>query len=762
MRFPSLNPLLLISTLAIAVLPASAEHVLRSSSLAACQENSGFTASLFDVVFTPDNATASINMIATSSIEGHVLFDIVVLAYGLQIIRTTVDPCKIGLGGMCPMTSGKMNNPFIIGGGQIPQSAISQIPGIAYTFPDLDATARIYINMTSGDLAGTTIACLEAEISNGKTVDLVGVKWATAAVIALAIFSSALVHGLGFVNAASHIAANSLALFSYFQAQAMLGLCSVPLPPVAMAWTQDFQWTMGIIRVSFMQTALTWYQRATGGTASVIFDTLHTVSVQIQKRSLPLLEPAAEVVRRSVGEVAEHASNIAKRSYIMTSYGSYVVYGIQRVGFRARIETTNLFLTSLTFFYFLALFTTVGVILFKLGCELAIKMNLVKGETFSEFRNGWLTSLKGILFRLTLVCFPQLAVFCLWEFTPIARDSPAAVAMAVFFFFGSLATLGFAAYKVIRMARRSVALHRNPAYILFSDPRALNKWGFLYVQYRASAYYFIVPTIVYILVKGMFVALAQESGTVQAVALIIIEAAALITVSVLRPFMDKSTNSFNIAICAINFVNAIFLFIFTDVFGLPGLVIGVVGVVLWIANAAFALILLLMLIITTGILLFHNNPDTRYQFMNDDRTSFIKSSTHVATVSELDALAATARGPGKGIDLEDDESARSSPANMGHNGLPRPGTAGSNASPNRYSLKSVRDSARNSVRMDPYMTEKGSGHHLRNQHSGSIRAPSPLTASGSDGSLPVPVPPPQTNFNKPQGTSPWQRGAGYD
>jgi hypothetical protein len=335
--------------------------------------------------------------------------------------------------------------------------------------------------------------------------------------------------------------------------------------------------------------------------------------------------------------------------------------------------------------------------------------------------------------------------------------------LAVFFFFGVVITLSYAAYRVIRIARRSVALHRNPAYILFSDPHALNKWGFLYVQFRASAYYFIVPVLVYIIVKGMFIAFAQRAGTVQAVALIIIEAAALITASVLRPWMDKSTNSFNIAICAMNFINAIFLFVFTDVFGLPRLVIGVVGVVLWIANAAFALILLLMLIITTGIILFHNNPDTRYQFMNDDRTSFMKSQSHLGTTTELDALGATARGDGKLFkrsDLEDDESAVSGQEHMTaragspHSGPFRDSNGGS-----------FRDSARNSVRssfrapVDPvsgtYQTEP---HHLRGKPSGSIRAPS-IGPSGSSTNLSQGA---QTGPKPPAGAPVWQRGAGYD
>ncbi|KAK4120150.1 TRP-domain-containing protein [Parathielavia appendiculata] len=740
MRFQPTTPLFLLSSLAALALPTSAEYVLRSSSLAACQENSGFTASLFDVVFTPNNLTASINMIATSSIEGHVIFDVTIFAYGLEIIHTQVDPCNSNLPGLCPMTSGKMNNPFNL---PVTKEAIASIPGIAYTFPDLDATVRVFINRTDGENAGQSIACVEAEISNGMTVDLIGVKWASAAVIILALLSSAIVNGFGFSNAASHIASNTISLFGFFQAQAMLGLCAVPLPPVVKSWTQDFQWSMGVINVGFIQNILTWYQRSTGGTASTLLDTLHTVSVQVEKRSVPLAEPAVDLARRSVGSLAKRA--------VQTSYGSYIVYGIQRVAFRAGIETTNLFLTVLTFFYIFMLLAALGVVLFKAFCELAVKTKMMKSDTFSEFRAGWFTVLKGVLFRWLLIGFPQITIFCLWEFTQ--NDSPAAMVLAVFFFLGILTTLGYAAYRVIRIARRSVALHRNPAYILFSDPHALNKWGFLYVQFRASAYYFIVPVLVYILVKGMFIAFAQRAGTVQAVALIIIEAAALIAASVLRPWMDKSTNSFNIAICAMNFINAVFLFIFTDVFGLPRLVIGVVGVVLWIANAAFALILLLMLIITTGIVLFHNNPDTRYQFMNDDRTSFMKSQTHIGpATSELDALGVTARGDGKIVkrstDLEDDESGLSNSANnVAAANMNRPGSPNSGPHSGKDSARgSVINSARNSIRssfrapIDPvtgmYSSSEPHQQHLRGRASGSMRAPSPFVeASGSSTNL---------------------------
>jgi len=664
MKFLLVKPLALLASVAAIARPVLAEPILQSNSLNTCQENSGFQASLFNVKFTPNNNTANVDIVAVSSIQGSVIFDIQISAYGFEITRQQVNPCDAGLAGLCPMTAGKIPLNFNI---PVSASAVKQIPSIAYTFPDLDAKVKVFINMTDGANKGKSVACVSADISNGKTVDLIGVKWATAMVAGLALVSSAMISGLGHYNAASHVAANALSLFGYFQAQAMLGMTAVPLPPVVMSWTQDFQWSMGVIRVGFMQDIFTWYQRATGGTPSHIFDALTTVSVQVEKRSLDVAAATMGMTKRAVAmmprTITEPVSAVMKRSNIQTGSGSYIVYGIQRVAFRAYIESTNLFMTCLTFFCLMVVFVSLCVAAFKGALELAVKKGWMKSDNFLEFRNGWFTVLKGILFRMTLIGFPQLCVLCFWEFTQ--NDSPAEIVLAVFFLLGMIITLGWAATKVIRIARRSVTMHRNPAYILFSDPQALNKWGFLYVQFRASAYYFIIPVLGYILIKSMFVAFAQGRGNVQAVGFILVEAAALIGASVLRPWMDKKTNAFNIAICAMNFLNSIFLLIFTEVFNQPPIVTGVVGLVLWVANAAFSLVLLLMLIVTTIIVFFRENPDGRYTYMADDRTSFMKSQTHLTTTTELEALGATARGDKAGgykpgLDLDDDAESISS------------------------------------------------------------------------------------------------------
>ncbi|KAK3059273.1 hypothetical protein LTS18_011251, partial [Coniosporium uncinatum] len=522
----------------------------------------------------------------------------------------------------------------------LPASVVNSIPGIAYTVPDPDIKVQIYINSTN---TGQGLACVEAELSNGKTVYQKAVGWTTAVIAGIGLVASAVASGLGHSNTAAHVAANALSLFGFFQAQAFIGMSAVTLPPAVAAWTQNFQWSMGIIRVQFLQDMCTWYQRSTGGSPSRLLSSLSTTSVQVQKRSLDVANAAVAQAYHSlfkrglVGRTNADNENSETLSVI-------TIHGIKRVGFNARIEITNIFLTGYSFFVIFVLFVTLGVVLFKLICEGLVKAGKMKGDKFQDFRNGWRTVLKGILFRIVLIGFPQMVVLCFWELT--VRDSPAEVVLAIFTIVIMIGILSWAAFKVWRIAKRSIEMHKNPAYILYSDPVSLNKWGFLYVQFKATAYYFIIPILLYLLVKGMFIGLGQGSGVTQAVALVVLEATLLIAISVMRPYMDKKTNGFNIAIVVVNFVSAVFLLIFTNVFNQPGLVNGVMGVIFFIYNAVFSLVLLIMVLVSSIYAFVSKNPDTRYQPMRDDRGSFIKSQTQLGN-GELDALGATARGDSK-------------------------------------------------------------------------------------------------------------------
>lgn len=742
---PTRSPLGFLIALLAALLPMTQasginnERVISSSSLSTCMANSNFSATLFNVAFTPDNRTLTFNVVGITTISGNVTIDMVISAYGLSIFKKTLDPCQEGWAGLCPMNEGQIDLDSNI---VLPADAVSQIPGIAYTIPDLDAKVQVYVNSTD---TGKATACVQAELTNGKTVDQKGVSWAVAVIAGLALLVSAITSGLGHSNTAAHVAANTLALFGYFQAQSLVGMTAVPLPPIVASWTQNFQWSMGIIRVGFLQDIATWYQRSTGGTPSTVLSELSTESVEVQKRSL---HAATRLIARGAMKLHQLLPRATTTTDAATK--TIILRGIERVGFRSKIELTNIFLTGYIFLLIFVVFVVLGVIIFKFICEGLVKMGKMKGDKFQDFRNGWTTVLKGILFRLVLIGFPQMVVLCFWEFTK--RDSAAEVVLAVFTVFTMIGILAWASSKVIRLARRSVSMHKNPAYILYSDPVSLNKWGFLYVQFKATAYYFIVVVLAYLLLKGMFVAFGQGSGTLQAIAFLIIEAVFFIVVCVLTPYMDKKTNAFNIAICFFNFLNSIFLLFFTGIFTLPGLVNGVMGILFFIFNAVFSLILLISIIVASAFAIFSKNPDTRYQPMRDDRGSFIKSQTQLNT--ELDALGVTARGEGKsgwkGARIEDDEDGWSgsstSEPRIGGNSSSMAGRYGEiPRSPHDPSISSFPSDGGLPRHNPPTYLDEKSGFNtpdVRSNHS-----PSPARS-------------PQVQ--QTGRASPWQRGAGYE
>ncbi len=123
---PSLRSL--IGTCLVALLPfAAAENQLLSTSLNPCQANSSFSATLFDVVFTPNNGSFAWDINGVSTINGNVTIGLTVLAYGLNIYSQEINPCdQVQLHGMCPMHQGPLN---MNSNAQIPGNALANIPG---------------------------------------------------------------------------------------------------------------------------------------------------------------------------------------------------------------------------------------------------------------------------------------------------------------------------------------------------------------------------------------------------------------------------------------------------------------------------------------------------------------------------------------------------------------------------------------------------------------------------------------------------------
>lgn len=680
---------------------ARSERVIRANALLTCMENSQFSASTFDIVFTPDNRTVAFDVDAITTLEGNFIAKVVIVAYGIDIITETVDFCKLGATSsqLCPLAPGRLTG--LKGTQQLSESIVGNIPNIAFAIPNLDGVVRVSVYHSNS--TKVPVACVEATLTNDKTVQTSIASWVLAGITIFGFLLAGVAWLRGSLSSSAHIAANIVSLFVYFQSVAIIAMMAVErCPPIAAAWAQNFMWTVGLISMPFMQKIISWYIQSTGGTVTSIIMNKSLMSISIQKRdqimsfageqlghvykniqdpesrlrpfALAARQTAEQLIPRDVAyfmqvpDLRKRALNVAdyalKTSSILFAraisdagttengttdeflddYSSKVLVlrGMQRVAFLADIEVTSLFVTGITIFVFLILFTLVVLFFLKLFLEMLATTNVINHGRLTDFKKSWRAIIRGVLLRLYVMAFPSLTVLCLWEFT--RHESVATVVLAAFTFTTAILMLGFGCYKTISIARRSMKLHKNHAYILYSDPRVFNRWGFLYVPFRATAYYFVVPSLIYIFLKGLFIAVVQSSGKVQSLCVFIVELAYLVYLSWTKPYMDKTTNGFNIAISAINFVNALFFLFFSNLFGQPAYVSSIMAVVFFVANAVFSLVLVIVILVACIWTILSRNPETRYQPMTDDRESFIPDPQgEKKPITELDALGATVR-----------------------------------------------------------------------------------------------------------------------
>lgn len=603
-------------------------------------DNSLLTADYFNVAFTPHNRTITYDVSVTSEVQGYVSADIEIYAYGFKIITETLDPCKIDIGSLCPLIPGAID---IQSSSVISASIINDIPGVTYTVPDIDVTVIVRIV----DSNSTLLACIQADLTNDKTVEHVAVKWVTAVIAGIGLVTSAVVATLGSSLSSAHVAANAVSLFAYFQSTVIVIMCAVDrVPPIASAWAQNLAWSVGIIKVTFMQKIFRWYVQATGGTPDTYI--LHpTISILVQKR---------DQIYSGLKQLTNHSRDLLhslSRKLVSRDVVGYdaspssddtllVLRGIKRVAYQAGVESTSIVLTSFTFFVLICLAIALCFAIFRGLVLLLIRTNSMSSDKLVYFRSNWRVMLKGTLLRILFIACPSLFIFSMWEFTQ--RDSAAVIVLAVFFLALTLGILGWSVCKVYLIGNESKAVHGTPAFLLFSDTRVLNRYGFLYISYKASAYPYLIPALAYIFVKALFVAFAQSSGKTQGLALFLIELVYFISICYYRPYMDKSTNAINITIGAVMLANALFVLFFSELFGQPRAVSSIMGVIFFILNAAFSLILLLYTLITCTMALLSKNPDSRYKPASDDRHSFIRDQKQQpADAAELTALGVAMR-----------------------------------------------------------------------------------------------------------------------
>ncbi|KAG0676957.1 hypothetical protein C6P42_001039 [Pichia californica] len=617
----------------------SAGKFLYSNSLVNCMKNNtDIIPNYFSVIFDAEDRSITYDISLTANIQGKLKAYATVYAFGFDIIHETVDLCNLNLKQFCPITPSEMEVESIE---YISSSYVDKIPGIAYTFPDLDAVARLIITNDDNELLG----CLQASFNNGKTVSHEGAKWALACVAGLGLLISGLLSIFGNSASASRMSAAALSLFTYFQSVVIIAMISVDeVPPIANSWAENLAWSMGLIRIHFMQQIFRWYVQATGGTPTQYLTT-KVYSVLTQRSFNKILNnyyinsiysfffPAAAATSKAIIDSGS-SPDLVKRissdtdtsifiplNHVQSNDYLKVLRGIKRIGYNSNIEPTSIVCTGFTFFT-LCLYVLIGVFFIYRYLTTA----LTKGQRKNwiskniEQRTSWRPVFKGMLARYIFIGFPQLLILSLYEFTAV--DSGAVVTIAVFFLILSVGTMALCCVQVIRYGRKSIIEHGNPAAILYGNPEVLGRYGFLYTMLNAKRHWFCCVSLAYLFVKALFVALSQSSGRTQAMALWILDMFYLGLMCHFLPYLDTFTNVLFIFIQVITTINSFFFTFFSGIYGQPLRVASVMGLVFFIMNAAVSVLLLIMIFVLAIFTIFSKNPDARFSPAKDDRTSF--------------------------------------------------------------------------------------------------------------------------------------------
>lgn len=587
----------------------------------------------FNVVFDPDKRSLKYDLSLTTEVSGQVYAYVDVYAFGIDIIQEHINFCNIGWKQFCPMFTGSIEIESIQ---YIDKKYISMIPGIAFTFPDLDATARVVLVNQNNTMVG----CLQSSFSNGRTVSHVGAKWATAVIAGIGLLISSVLSLFGNSASASRMSAMSLSLFTYFQSVIIISMLHVEkIPPIAGAWSENLAWSMGLIETNFMQKIFRWYVQATGGTPTQYLTT-STISVLAQRS----IDYGVKAVKKGFwsyilpflsGQVAQNgpisldtrANNfksepgeILDLNDVQSNTYLEVLRGIERQGYQEGIEPTSIVCTGFTFFVIFLYILVAGFWIFQLVVRKGKKRSVLHRKLESNY--SWRSTLKGTLFRYVYIGFPQLIILSLWEFTHV--DSGAVAVIAVLFLLLALGSMGWGCYKAIGYGRESVKLHNNAAAILYGNSEVLRKYGFLYTMLDASKYWFCAVMLGYGLIKYIFVALAQKSGKTQAMVIFLLDLAYTIYIGIEKPYLDRPTNIMSICISSICTLNSFFFTFFSGLYNTPLAVASVMGLVYFIINAAFSLILLLYILFFACVVIFSKNPDAKFSPAKDDRASFRK------------------------------------------------------------------------------------------------------------------------------------------
>ena len=630
------------TALASLVTGVAADNILQTSSFSNCGNNSDITVQKVDIQYNSNTQTVTFDVAGASSKLQNVTAILNVTAYGIQVYSNAFNPCDAAtfISQLCPVPVGS----FSARGSQaIPAQFADAVPSIAFQIPDIAAQATLQLiatNDTDSATNDTQVACIQSQVTNGKTTDVPAVSYVAAGVAGAALVlggvgavGAALASGGGGAVAAGGSSAGGMGTISpsfgevlgWFQGMAMNSMLSVNYPRVYRSFAKNFGFSTGLVPWTDLQIAIDNFRVATGGNltndsvhflqnATLVFpdgsaDSLssaaslklrlarsalalgHVKDRRVHKLLLRAIETTINGTDTATGS---SSSDGTADSIIGSSAANTVriaVSGIQAYVEELSIPSASTFMTVLLIVAIIIASITVGLLLGKVVLEAWALIGRLP-ESLSEFRQHYWRSIARAITTLILLLYGVWVLYCMFQFTQ--GDSWAAKALAGVTLALFTAVLAFFSVKIWYTAQK-LKYEEGDASGLYDDHTIWSKYSLFYESYRKQYWWVFVPAILYMFAKGVALAVGDGHGMAQTIAQLVIESLMLILLMWSRPYERRSSNVVNIVIQVVRVLSVICILLFVEEFGIAETTQTVAGVVLIAVQSALSGILALLI-----------------------------------------------------------------------------------------------------------------------------------------------------------------------
>ncbi|KAJ5172339.1 hypothetical protein N7492_004932 [Penicillium capsulatum] len=558
-----------------------------------CMNGSPIQVKKLDVSYTRSDKHVTFDVAGTNAKEQKVIATLTVTAYGNQIYAREFDPCgsQIHVPKLCPVPAGDFAAQGAI---DVPDKYASQIPGIAFNIPDLDGHAKLVLKPAKG---GDNVACVESQLSNGRSTNVKGVAWASAGIAGAALAFT----GVSALGAAGHPGAASTSpgfgdVMGWFHSMAVNGMLSVNYPPVYTSFTKNFAWSTGLVSWSGLQHSIDDFRAATGGNltessyASLLSPTGGGSSSNSTKRSLHLMTRATQLVRRS--DDKDDLTTIS---------------GIKSFGEKLMVPNANIFMNVLLIFAIVVAVVVVGILLLKVILEVwALYGKFPK--KLANFRKDYWGLMARTITNMILVLYSIWVLYCVYQLRN--GDSWAAKLLAGITLVVFTGVLAFFAWRIIYMARKYKKAEGDTT-ALFDNKETWRKYSLFYDNYKKDFWWLFVPIIIYALAKGCIIAGAQGHGLAQTSGQLVVEALLLTLLLWNRPYATKASMGINLTIQIVRVLSVACVLVFVEELGLSQTTKTVTGIVLIVIQSTLTGVLAILIAVNAIIVCIRENPHSK-------------------------------------------------------------------------------------------------------------------------------------------------------